>query len=138
MEVIEVSVCPPDLAGGFCVLMVEQVLRMARNLGMQDQWRDMWVGNPSGRRIAYQPDQRIGAIVSTLSCGLRGLAPSNLLVRPSSAVRNLLGGRFPDQGTMHRWLDQVTAEQAEALRSHMHRVVLAHGRFRKVLWSSRM
>jgi len=138
MEVIEVDVCPPDEAGGFSVVMVEQVFRMARLLSVQDQWRGMWIGNPSGRKIAYQPEQRIGSIVSALSCGLRGLAPANLLLRPSSAVMNLLGGRFPDQGTMHRWLDQVTAEQAEALRSHLHRVVREHGRFRQELWSNRM
>ena len=112
MEVIEVDVCPPDEAGGFSVVMVEQVFRMARLLSVQDQWRGMWIGNPSGRKIAYQPEQRIGSIVSALSCGLRGLAPANLVLRPSSAVMNLLGGRFPDQGTMHRWLDQVTPRVA--------------------------
>jgi hypothetical protein len=72
MEVIEVDVCPPDEAGGFSVVTVEQVLTRARILGVEDQWRSMWVGNPSGRKIVYQPEQRMGAIGSTLSCGLRG------------------------------------------------------------------
>jgi hypothetical protein len=38
---------------------------------------------------------------------------------------------------MHRWLQQATSEQAEALRSHLHAVARGHGRFRRTLWSGR-
>lgn len=137
MEVSVGSVFPPERSGGFSVVVAERVLATAGGLGLKQHWRELWVGNSSYRTSAYQAEQRLGALVSTLSCGLRGLAPANLLVRPSSALRQALGGRFPDQGTLHRWLKQATSEQAEALRSHLHAVVREHGRFRRTLWSGR-
>src|SRR5206468_4785435 len=76
--------------------------------------------------------------VAGLACGLPGIAPGNLLLRPNSALRHALGGRFPDQGTIHRWLQEVTADQARAMRSHLHAAVREHGRYRQSLWSSRM
>ncbi len=50
----------------------------------------------------------------------------------------MLGGRFPDQGTIHRWLETVTPEQAQAWRTHLHGVVREHGQWRQELWSDRM
>jgi Transposase DDE domain len=53
-------------------------------------------------------------------------------------VQAHLGGRFPDQGTLHRWLGQVTPDQAAAVRDHLHQAVRCHGRFWGVLYSGRL
>src|SRR5947199_140747 len=112
----------PDGGGGFSVVLAERVLRLADSLELGAAWRRLGFGRPSGRATAYPTDQRIAAVLAGLACGLRGVAPGNLLLRPNSALRQRLGGRFPDQGTVHRWLGQVTAAQAAGLRRHLHDV----------------
>jgi hypothetical protein len=102
-----------------------------------EQWRPLGFGHPSRRATAYRTDQRVAAVLAGLACGLRGIAPGNLLLRPNSALRQRLGGRFPDQGTVHRWLAQVTEDQVAGLRSHLHGAVRQHGRFWRELWSGR-
>jgi len=116
-------------------VLAERVLREAATLGLCDAWAQLPLGNPSERRTAYRPEQRIAAVLSGLAAGLKGIAPSNSALRPNSALQARLGGRFPDQGTIHRWLGQVTAPQAAALRDHLHQVVRRHGRFHEVLYA---
>jgi hypothetical protein len=77
-------------------------------------------------------------VLAGLAAGLKGIAPGNTWLRPCTALQAWLGGRFPDQGTIHRWLDQTTAAQANALRDHLHHVVGTHGRFWKVLRSRQL
>src|SRR5260370_2386235 len=125
----------PGAGNGFSVVLAERVLREADTLGLCDAWTQLPLGNPSGRRTAYRPEQRIAAVLSGLAAGVRGIAPANSVLRPNSALRARLGGRFPDQGTIHRWLDQVTAAQAAALRDHLHQAVRSHGRFQEVLYA---
>jgi hypothetical protein len=128
---------PPVPAAGtaFSVVLAERVLRQAQTLGVTDAWAQLPLGHPSRRRTAYRPEQRIAAVLTGLAAGLKGIAPGNSLLRPNTALQARLGGRFPDQGTIHRWLDQVTAPQAAALRDHLHQVVRCHGRFMEVLSS---
>jgi hypothetical protein len=125
----------PDRSGGFSVVLAERVLAFADRLGLPAQWAALSLGHLTRRRTSYTADQRLAAVLAGLACGLRGIAPGNLLLRPNSALRQRLGGRFPDQGTIHRWLDQVTPDQAAALRQHLHAVVAAHGRFWEGLWA---
>ena len=127
-----------EITGGFSVIVAERVLGLARSLGVWQQWENLQVGNVTKRCTSYTPDQRIAALIAGLACGLRGIAPGNRLLRSSSAIRGHLGERFPDQGTIHRWLQQVTGLQAAALRRHLHSVVREHGRFHQELWSDRM
>src|SRR5580704_13848470 len=119
----------PDRSGGFSVVLAERVLAFADRLGLPAQWAALSLGHLTRRRTSYTADQRLAAVLAGLACGLRGIAPGNLLLRPNSALRQRLGGRFPDQGTIHRWLDQVSPDQAAALRQHLHQVVRRHGRF---------
>src|SRR5262249_50835587 len=56
-------------------------------------WRRLGFGRPTGRTTSYPTDQRIAAVVAGLACGLRGVGPGNLLLRPNSALRQRLGGR---------------------------------------------
>ena len=127
----------PDGSGGFSVVLAERVLRLADSLGVVAEWRRVEVGRPGGRVTSYPTDQRIAAVLAGLACGLRGVAPGNLLLRPNSALRQRLGGRCPDQGTIHRWLGQVTAAPAAGLRRHLHEAARRHGRFWRELWSGR-
>jgi hypothetical protein len=127
----------PGAGSGFSVVLAERVLREAETLGLGDAWTQLPLGNPSRRRTAYRSEQRIAAVLSGLAAGLKGVAPGNSVLRPNSALQARLGGRFPDQGTIHRWLDQVTAPQAAALRHHLHQVVRSHGRFQEVLCARR-
>jgi hypothetical protein len=113
------------------------VLSVAHNLGVAAPWKGLGFGRPTGRSTSYTTDQRLAAVVVGLACGLRGVAPGNLLLRPNRALRQRLGGRFPDQGTIHRWLGQVTESQAAALRQHLHAVVRRHGRFGEELGAGR-
>ncbi len=131
------SSCPslPAGQGGFSVVFVERVLREAEVLGVSADWPNLTLGHPSRRRTAYRPEQRLAAMLSGLAAGLKGIAPGNTWLRPNSALQARLGGRFPDQGTIHRWLSQVSADQAARLRDHLHQVVHRHGRFWHVLWS---
>jgi hypothetical protein len=137
METTDPGVRGPDRSGGFSVVLAERVLRLADSLELSEPWRRLGFGRPSGRATAYPTDRRIGAVLAGLACGLRGVAPGNLLLRPNSALRQRLGGRFPDQGSVHRWLGQGTADQAASLRRHLHAAVRRHGRFWRELWSSR-
>jgi len=123
----------PAAGTGFSVVLTERVLRHAETLGLGDAWSQLPLGHPSRRRTAYRPEQRIAAVLSGLAAGLKGIAPGNTVLRPNTALRSRLGGRFPDQGTIHRWLDQVTAAQAAALRDHLHQVARDHGHFWEVL-----
>src|SRR6202022_2210856 len=128
----------PDQSGGFSVIMGERVLSLAHGLGLGEQWKDLGFGNRSGRSTAYATDRRIAAVVAGLACGLRGIAPGNLWIRPNSALQQRLGGRFPDQGTIHGWLGQISPDQASGFRRHLHEVVREHGRFWQELWSERL
>ena len=110
-----------------------EVLAMARATRASDEWDQIGWGRPSKRATAYSPAQRIMAVLAGLACGLRGVASGNTWLRTSSALRGLFGGRFPDQGTIHRWLHATSAEQAAKMRSHLHRLVRRQGRIRDVL-----
>lgn len=122
--------------GGFSVVMARKVLSWCRSIGIWDAWDRLEFGRPSGRSSAYRPSERIAAVMAGLASGLDGIGPGNQYLRPNSAMVEMLGGRFPDQGTIHRWLDEMTDEQAAALRSHLHRMVHLHGRFWSVLRSA--
>jgi hypothetical protein len=135
MELTYPATALPDHSGGFSVVLAERVLSLADRLGLPALWGQLGLGHPSRRRTSYPTDQRLAAVLAGLACGLRGIAPGNLLLRPNSALRQRLGGRFPDQGTIHRWLDQVTPDQAAALRQHLHAVVAEHGHFWEGLWA---
>src|ERR1700730_18331605 len=102
----------PDRSGGFSVVLAERGLPLAARLALPALWGQLGLGHRTRRRTAYPTDQRLAAVLAGLACGLRGVAPGNLLLRPNSALRQRLGGRFPDQGTIHRWLDQVSPDQA--------------------------
>jgi hypothetical protein len=115
--------------------MVERVLREADVLGIRPAWAELLLGPPSGRRTSYRPEQRVTAVLAGLAAGLKGIAPGNTWLRPNAALRARLGGRFPDQGTIHRWFDQVSADQAAQCRDHLHDVVRTHGRYWEVLHS---
>lgn len=123
----------PGASSGFSVVMVERVLREAEVLGLVGAWAQLPLGHPSGRCTAYRPEQRVAALLAGLAAGLKGIAPGNTWLRPNTALQARLGGRFPDQGTVHRWLDQVTPEQAAQVRAHLHQAVHRHGRFWDVL-----
>jgi hypothetical protein len=127
----------PDHSGGFSPVLGEQVLHLASALGLPQLWQALGFGPPSRRCSAYPPDQRITAVLLGLACGLRGIAPGNFWLRPNTALQQRTGGRFPDQGTIHRWLAQITPDQAAALRQHLHEVVRTHGRFWQELASGR-
>jgi hypothetical protein len=137
MEVTSAGAPLPGQNSGFSVVLAERVLSVAHGLGVAREWEALGLGHPSGRATAYAPAQRLAAVVAGLACGLRGLAPGNRLLRPNGALRQRLGGRFPDQGTVHRWLQQVTPAQAAALRRHLHRVVRRHGHVGQALCGAR-
>jgi Transposase DDE domain len=128
----------PDQSGGYSVVLSEKVLDMAQVLEIDKLWTALRFGNCSRRRTAYTSEQRIAAVMAGLACGLRGVAPGNLWLRPNTAMQQRLRGRFPDQGTIHRWLGQVTQDQAADLRHHLHEVVRVHGRFWNEIWSTRL
>lgn len=135
MEFTSTAPSVPGAGNGFSVVMAERILHQADVLGLSDDWAQLPLGHPSRRRTAYRPQQRIAAVLSGLAAGLKGIGPSNSALRPNSALQARLGGRFPDQGTIHRWLDGVTAEQAVAVRDHLHQAVRSHGRFWDILYS---
>ena len=125
----------PGVGIGFSVVLAERVLYQAEILGLGDAWALLPLGHPSRRRTAYRPEHRIAALLAGLAAGLKGIAPGNSALRPNSALQARLGGRFPDQGTIHRWLDGVTAAQAAAVRDHHHQAVRSHGHFWEVLYA---
>jgi len=127
----------PGAGTGFSVLMAEEILSHAQALGLFEDWDRLHFGSPARRRSAYPTRHRLAAVLAGLACGLKGIGPGNTFLRPNSALQARLGGRFPDQGTVHRWLGQVSADQAQALRDHLHQVVRRHGRFGDVLRSGR-
>lgn len=135
MESITPAVPLPEASSGFSVVLVERVLREAQVLGLEDDWAQLPLGNPSKRVTAYRSEQRVAAVLAGLAAGLKGIGPGNTWLRPNAALRARLGGRFPDQGTVHRWLDQATAQQATGFRDHLHQVVRTHGRLWEVLAS---
>jgi Transposase DDE domain group 1 len=126
----------PGVGTGSSVVFVERLLHHAETLGLFDLWAGLPLGSPSRRATAYRPEQRWLALLAGLAAGLKGIAPGNTWLRPNTALQARTGGRFPDQGTIHRWLDQVTPEQAAAARQHLHQVVRAHGRLGQVLCSA--
>ena len=125
----------PAVGSGFSVVMAERILREADTLDLPAAWDRLGLGHPSRRVSAYPARHRLAAVLAGLACGLKGIAPGNTFLRPNTALQARLSGRFPDQGTIHRWLDQVTPTQADQLRDHLHAVVRQHGRFWQVLWS---
>jgi Transposase DDE domain group 1 len=128
----------PEASSGFSVVLVERVLREAQTRGRFADWARLPLGHPSRRRTAYRPEHRVAALLAGLAAGLKGIAPGNTWLRPQAAVQAWLGGRFPDQGTLHRWLEQTTAAQARGCRDHLHRAVGEHGRFWEVLYSEHL
>ena len=137
MEFTSSTPSVPGSGNGFSVVMAERILRRTDILGLSDAWAQLPLGHPSRRRTAYRPQHRSAALLSGLAAGLKGVGPGNSVLRPNSALQARLGGRFPDRGTIHRWLDGVTAEQAQAVRDHLHQAVRRHGRFWEILWSGR-
>jgi hypothetical protein len=124
-----------DESGGFSVIFAEKVIHLAELLGISPQWSELRFGNVSRRISSYTTSQRITAVLAGLACGLRGIAPGNTVLRTNTALQELTGGMFPDQGTIHRWLNQTTEEQAVALRGHLHQVAREHGKFWSILYS---
>jgi hypothetical protein len=108
----------------------------AKRRGLLELWSRLWLGRPSRRVTAYPTAQRAVAVLAHLAAGLQGIAPGNLWLRPNSEVQHLAGGRFPDQGTIHRWLDGVHPEQVALWREHLQDVVRTHGQFWKRLRSA--
>ena len=137
MEVINCTGAGRGEGGGFSVVLAEKVLAWSRSLGLPAEWDQLGFGNVSHRSTGYLTSQRLSAVLAGLACGLRGVAPGNTVLRTNTAMQHATGGRFPDQGTIHRWLSQVTDQQAAALRSHLHEVVRDQGWFRDVLRSGR-
>src|SRR5947209_8554656 len=135
MDTILPTEPPFGTGSGFSVVLAERVLHQADVLGLSDDWAQLALGNPSKRCSSYRPAYRIAAVLAGLACGLKGIGPGNTWLRPNRALQARCGGRFPDQGTIHRWLEQVTADQAERLRDHLHRAAHDHGRFWQVLQS---
>jgi Transposase DDE domain group 1 len=130
------SVVPlPEAFSGFSIVLVERVLRQTDVLGLPTAWIDLPLGHPSRRVTSYRPQQRVTAVLAGLAAGLKGIAPGNTWLRPNAALQARLGGRFPDQGTIHRWLDQATPAQADLFRDHLHQVARRHGHFWEVLAS---
>lgn len=137
MEAIKAAGVAKDESGGFSVVLAEKVLSFAGMMKLDERWSKLAFGNPTNRKSSYRSPQRIAAVLAGLACGLRGIGPGNLLLRTNSAIVQRLEGKFPDQGTVHRWLEQVIQMQAAAMRRHLHDVVREHGRFWKTLWSGR-
>lgn len=129
MELTSLCQPRPEQASGYSVLLAERVLALADSLNLPQQWHALHLGHPSRRCTAYPSEQRIAALLAGLATGLPGIAAGNFWLRPNTALCARLGGRFPDQGTLHRWLAQTTLEQAADLRSHLHHVAAEHGRF---------
>jgi hypothetical protein len=125
----------PREAGGFSVICAEKIIELLRAMGLPAEWSRLELGHVSRRTTAYGTPERITAVLAGLACGLRGFAPGNGLLRGNSALQSALGGRFPDQGTIHRWFQQTTAEQAQAWRQHLHQVMKWEGRFWQALFS---
>jgi hypothetical protein len=125
----------PRESGGFSVICAEKIIELLRAIGLPAEWSRLELGHVSRRVTAYATPDRITAVLAGLACGLRGFAPGNSLLRGNSALRSAMGGRFPDQGTIHRWFQQVTAEQAQGLRQHLHQVMKREGRFWQALFS---
>jgi hypothetical protein len=126
------------VGSGASVVFAERLLREAQALGLDAAWATLPLGSPSRRTTAYRAEHRWMALLAGLASGLQGIAPGNTWLRPNTALQARLGGRFPDQGTIHRWLGQVSDAQAGAARDHLHRVVRQHGRFWQVLGSAEL
>lgn len=133
MEGISRTLAQPVPAAGSSPLAAVKVLDLTRKLGIDPSWSGLWLGNPTSRRSAYRPEHRIRALLAGLACGLRGIAAGNQWLRNDPAMRKLCDHRFPDQGTLHRWLADVTPPQVLELRRHLRQVAQQHGRFRHQL-----
>jgi DDE family transposase len=125
----------PRESGGFSVICAEKIIELSRAIGLLEEWSRLELGHVSGRVTSYATPERVTAVLAGLACGLRGFAPGNSLLRGNTALQSALGGRFPDQGTIHRWFQQATAEQAQALRQHLHQVMRRAGRFWQAVFS---
>lgn len=125
----------PRESGGFSVICAEKIIELSRAMGLLEEWSGLELGHVSGRVTSYATPERVTAVLAGLACGLRGFAPGNSLLRGNTALQSALGGRFPDQGTIHRWFQQATAEQAQALRQHLHQVMRREGRFWQAVFS---
>ena len=125
----------PRESGGFSVFCAEKIIELSRAIGLLEEWSRLELGHVSRRVTSYATPERVTAVLAGLACGLRGFAPGNSLLRGNTALQSALGGRFPDQGTIHRWFQQATAEQAEAWRQHLHQVMKREGRFWQALFS---
>src|SRR5262249_15583406 len=136
MEFTTLARPTPALGSAFSVVLAERVFRQADVLGLPDAWARRPLGHPTRRRTAYRSEHRAPALLPGWACGLRAIAPGNTFLRPTPALQARLGGRFPDQGTIHHWLAQISDAQATAVRDHLHQVVRQHGHFWEVLWSA--
>lgn len=126
---------PPRESGGFSVICAEKMIAMLRAMGLLAEWSRLELGHVSRRVTSYATPERVIAVLAGLACGLRGFAPGNSLLRGNTALQSALGGRFPDQGTIHRWFQQTTPEQAQTWRQHLHQVMRREGRFWQALFS---
>jgi hypothetical protein len=125
----------PRESGGFSVICAEKIIELLLAIGLPVEWSRLELGHVSRRVTSYATPERVTAVLAGLACGLRGFAPGNTLLRGNTALQSALGGRFPDQGTIHRWFQQVTAEQAQAWRQHLHQVMKREGRFWQAMFS---
>ena len=108
-------------------------MELAAKLGIERAWTGLWLGEPTVRCTSDRPEHRIRAFLAGLACGLRGIAAGNQWLRNDTAIRRLCDDRFPDQGTIHRWLEDVSPPQVLELRRHLQESVRQHGRFRHQL-----
>ena len=86
MEAIKAAGALEEGSGGFSVVMAEKVLSLAGKLGLEKSWGKLTFGNRTGRKGTYRTPHRIAAVLAGLACGLRGVAPGNLLLRTNSAI----------------------------------------------------
>lgn len=133
MEGISQQQAQPASGSGASPLAAIKLMDLAAKLGVDREWSGVWLGRPTARESSYRAEDRMRALLAGLACGLRGIAAGNQWLRNDPAIRQLCGNRFPDQGTIHRWLQDVTPEQVLALRRHLQHSVRQHGRFRHQL-----
>jgi hypothetical protein len=133
MEGISRNQAEPASGSGSSPLVAVKVMDLAAKLGIERAWTGLWLGHPTARRSAYRAEHRIRALLAGLACGLRGISAGNQWLRHDPAIRRLCDDRFPDQGTIHRWLEDVTPPQVLELRRHLQQSVRQHGRFRHQL-----
>jgi len=133
MEGISRQQAEPVSGSGSSPLAAIKVMDLAAKFRIDRAWAGLWLGHPTARKSAYRAEHRIRSLLAGLACGLRGISAGNQWLRQEPAMRTLCDGRFPDQGTIHRWLEAVNPMQVVQLRKHLQQSVRQHGRFRHQL-----